>query len=440
MLRSTHVGSIVLTAAILIANSTCAVARDDFGRDARPESWKQDASLGDIFFLDLNHGWAVGDQGVILRTTNGGADWIELSDAGRDFGLEQDFSEKLRNMRPLTRAHELRPFTCSWHSIHFVDEKNGWVAGSYQSAYVDRQRAIVMNTHDGGATWQMIQGLVLPKIARLHFRDVKNGWAVGRSGNLYKSGMSYTADGGQSWANQGNKRLGNWSDGDEIENGFVTVDGEGRLGVIRVNEYEPSVVLEKKPGCVRAVRMVDNTIGWAAGSNGTILTTRDGGLSWSVPESVSSQELARTLFDFSTLCIVGDRIWIAGNPGTYVYTMDVNSRATAAVSNTHHHSHNETVLCISNTWLGNGSTGHDYRNNRRWQDLANATSGRLANCDPGHGDRRGCTAIGDLRRIRQRGKCIGRQLPIAIQPIRIGNRCSDATRMLRKSVIAWGFA
>jgi len=33
--------------------------------------------LYDVYFIDDNNGWAVGSSGVILRTTNGGDEWLQ---------------------------------------------------------------------------------------------------------------------------------------------------------------------------------------------------------------------------------------------------------------------------------------------------------------------------------------------------------------------------
>ena len=57
--------------------------------------------LEDIFFIDANNGWVVGENGIILHTTNGGDSWgIQTS------GTE----EKLL-------------------SVSFADSAVGWIVG-----------------------------------------------------------------------------------------------------------------------------------------------------------------------------------------------------------------------------------------------------------------------------------------------------------------------
>jgi len=38
----------------------------------------QGNNLNSIHFIDSNIGWAVGHTGTVLKTTNGGTDWVRL--------------------------------------------------------------------------------------------------------------------------------------------------------------------------------------------------------------------------------------------------------------------------------------------------------------------------------------------------------------------------
>ena len=93
----------------------------DLGREVRPAIWKQDANIHDVFFVDSQYGWAVGDQGLIERTVNGGKDWIPCRDAGLDLDGHRTLEQKLSNMRSISQAHELYPLTCTFNSVYFID-------------------------------------------------------------------------------------------------------------------------------------------------------------------------------------------------------------------------------------------------------------------------------------------------------------------------------
>lgn len=43
-------------------------------------------NLYDIEFLNDRIGWAVGDAGVVIKTTNGGADWINVPNPSIQYG------------------------------------------------------------------------------------------------------------------------------------------------------------------------------------------------------------------------------------------------------------------------------------------------------------------------------------------------------------------
>ena len=300
-----------------------ALGADDIVREQRPDSWRQDADINDVFFLDPQHGWAVGNQGLILKTEDGGSHWFELGRAG----VEQDSRSllgKLNGMQQFSESEKQNPIRCQLNSVHFIDTKQGWIAGSYTVPYVGRSRAIVMKTHDGGKSWSLVEGIVLPKINRISFQSPTHGWAVGQAGNLFKTGIFYTSNGGQTWSTQGAQKLANWQDADLIGKfDLVTVSETGGLGVVRNHEYEPSVILSPVRPAIRTVRMVDEKHGWAAGDNGVILRTLDGAASWRPLDTAGLPAIAE--FDFSSLIVVDDRVFVAGNPGTHVFSIETKT-------------------------------------------------------------------------------------------------------------------
>ena len=295
----------------------------EIGRSEIPGGWRDDATLHDVCFVNSTNGWAVGNQGVILRTTDGGQSWVELQNIGRSAGNEKDLSSKLRSLTPLDQAGKTLPLTCRWHNVHFVDDKNGWVVGSSKTAYVGDRQSIVMHTTNGGQTWGEIHGLVLPMIKRLHFDDLNNGWAIGSSSDFYPSGMFRTNDRGRAWQISGRGKSKSWVDGDKVGSSIVAVDITGSVFVSQNNGMSPANLLDRKPnqaGKIRAIRMLDENSGWAVGDAGCVLQTRDGGKNWFTPASVrTSQDIQ--LFDFCSLKIVDQKVMFCGNPGTYVWSL-----------------------------------------------------------------------------------------------------------------------
>lgn len=305
----------------------------DHGREIRPKGWKQDATVNDIFALNDKLAWAVGDQGLILLTTDGGETWVRSVHAGLDLDNDRTLFEKLDNMRPINRTHELYPLTCTFNSVFFLNESRGWVAGYYHTPYLEQTRSVLLTTSDGGVTWSQFKANLLPQINRIHFQDLLGGWAIGRSGNLFKSGVFATSSGGRNWTVQDVKPSRNWIDGELIPNGFVVIDDEGIIGRIKGNEFEPSIVFGKRASRLNSVRMLDENIGWAVGHNGTILQTKDGGLTWKRPASLAENKRLE-LFDFETLFIREGKVWIAGSPGTFVVSLDARNGSNLTFQST----------------------------------------------------------------------------------------------------------
>ena len=114
--------------------------------------------LNKVQFVDANTGWAVGDSGLILHTSNGGADWIQQV-SGTNLKLVD---------------------------ISFVDSNTGWVLGN------DWAPSVLIKTTNGGLDWiQQIQDSI--NLNAVFFIDENIGWLVGE-GIILK-----TTDGGNIW-------------------------------------------------------------------------------------------------------------------------------------------------------------------------------------------------------------------------------------------------
>lgn len=296
-----------------------------------PSSWLRDAELTDVFFLNESVGWAVGEHGSVLKTANGGESWTNTANlqriTDRDLNLDGQMQRVLNTLNdnlgqqsgPQSRLVPTG-INFRFESIHFCDAKNGIVVGGYDVPYLDRSRAVVMRTDDGGSSWKVIKGLVIPRLAKVHMDNEASVWAVGDSSNLNRSGIYQSSDGGYSWLNQSGKLLGSYRDAARTGQSTVVVNSQGKLIVIRGQQAEHSVVLgNDEPMPISRVRMFDATTGWAVGYSGQILQTRNGGLSWKqYPKQLPN-------IDFQAMTIANGKLWCAGNPGTYVISIDLQT-------------------------------------------------------------------------------------------------------------------
>src|SRR5437868_2002126 len=93
-----------------------------------------DAPLRAVQFVDANEGWAVGDEGVIWHTIDGGKNW-ERQPSG-------------------VRA--------SLRAVHFLTPFMGWVAGRQELPYAGGSAGVLLVTRDGGCKWQPVSISTLP--------------------------------------------------------------------------------------------------------------------------------------------------------------------------------------------------------------------------------------------------------------------------------------
>ena len=130
--------------------------------DDNGETWTQASvpvrsTLLDIFFLNDKLGWAVGHEGVILHSSDGGLNW-ELQYDGVRYGEEGlAFYSKLAAENP---DDDLYPYMIGemefaieqgadkpFFGVVFYNENHGHAAGAY---------GMILVTRDGGKTWQHV--------------------------------------------------------------------------------------------------------------------------------------------------------------------------------------------------------------------------------------------------------------------------------------------
>jgi photosystem II stability/assembly factor-like uncharacterized protein len=171
--RLRSVVSVISTAAacgFMLCASWCSV-------QGQPGVWKRQpvasmAWLHAIFFVDVNHGWAVGSRGTILMTTDGGKSW---------------------QLNPQPTPDVLR-------DIYFIDDQNGWLlceTNIYELKTKEDPRTYLMQTVDGGKSWKRINirgADVDARLVRAVFDGGGRGWAFGEQGTIFA-----TRDAGANW-------------------------------------------------------------------------------------------------------------------------------------------------------------------------------------------------------------------------------------------------
>lgn len=247
-----------------------------------------EAILFSVDMLDANTITAVGSDGLILHSTDGGGTWSSPTSGA---------SDNLRRVR--------------WHSPSLgVILGNGGVA---------------LKSVDGGASWQSMNTGTTKALFDIHFFDAANWLVIGQAALRIT-----TTDGGQSWEEQGSG-TDNFNEID-IRGDFGAI--VGNKGLIRYTKDggkswgngKASTNLE-----LTGVSVGDDSTAIAVGANGTILRTEDGGRNWttilaSLP--ISSYRLSGVRH------LTRERVVLSGYFGIVLWSTDTGLTWYAQESNT----------------------------------------------------------------------------------------------------------
>ena len=265
--------------------------------------WKRSAiaERGDLSWWDLHSirfapdgqtGWIGGENGLILKSTDGGRTWnaqasgttenifrIVVVDAQTAFasgtnGLLMSTTDGGQHWQLHTQKSGLIFF-----DVSFVNANDGWTVGEFET---------ILHTADGGKTWAPQRGgqranFKLPALFAIRFADAQHGWAAGQGGTLLR-----TDDGGSTWqtvnepsaapmysivyvgngSNSAPQEL--WGSGDGGALMHVALKGDGSPAVQTPTVFSLSDVA------------FNGTNGVAVGLGGTIVHSSDSGAHWTV--------------------------------------------------------------------------------------------------------------------------------------------------------------
>ena len=275
----------------------------------------QGFDLNDVAFLSATHAVAVGDEGVVIRTTNGGLNW-EVS------------------YLPVGAYNDLR-------GVQFRNSNLGAIVGESGSVYLTTDGGITwLPKHIGGSnylrslafandtiivavgnstdsiTTQMFRSTDLgdtwtrwhfsQSLDAVFFNTDSNGVAAGSGGF-----MVFTTDGGVTWAPQYNGYASiedihfsssskGWAVGSYSSGGFPSIDHPVVMRSLDSGKTWNSVNIGIDSVAPRGVWFISDNKGFIVAGDGrgdgTMIRTTDGGFSWS-KQPVVGYRLGAITFD-----------------------------------------------------------------------------------------------------------------------------------------------
>ncbi|GIX07440.1 MAG: hypothetical protein KatS3mg115_1843 [Candidatus Poribacteria bacterium] len=196
----------------VVGEAGTVLATRDGGTSWDIQTSKVTADLYDAFFLDAQRGWAVGENSTVISTTNGGRTWRVLqggqksSEVGEgavmymgvhffnerngivvgagEQGVILKTTDGGQTWSVVLTGSETQEVD-NFFGLAFADAQRGWAVGKYGELYA---------TTDGGQTWTPQNSGTEEDLFAVSAADANTVWISGVYGTI-----AYTTDGGQTW-------------------------------------------------------------------------------------------------------------------------------------------------------------------------------------------------------------------------------------------------
>lgn len=248
-------------------------------------------SINDLFFTNSRHGIAVGSQAglgncqlsaFLAKTIDGGENWVRI------------FLPNVNttNLNAIDFANEQLALATGTNSVIIRSTDGGFtwtqVSSGVGSGYADiafagiNQATVIGNnglirySANGGATWNTISSGTTQSLYALSFPGGNTGFIGGANGTLLK-----TTNGGSSWSlmNTGTNYFFNHLFFSDATHGFAGSGNNLYRTVDGGNQWTSQTIPISQ---IRSIFFFDNLRGWIGSDNGEVAFTSDGGLTWSI--------------------------------------------------------------------------------------------------------------------------------------------------------------
>ena len=240
--------------------------------------WNQQYSgtyenLNDVYFPDVNTGYAVGNNGIVLKTTNLGQNWV------------------FKNLPVVTKNY----------SVYFQSADVGFVGNEDYNLY---------KTTDGGNTWNTKLTAANYAITSIYFSSALIGWVGDRYGNIQK-----TTNGGDNWFTLVN--LPGY-DAKVFFNNDLRGWGIDTYGFVYTTTNSGATFTSVRPSndTLSGIYFLSSTLGFVAGDSGRVYRSTNGGLNWALLNTGTTVKLKSVYASNANFIIA------AGYAGTILYSFD----------------------------------------------------------------------------------------------------------------------
>jgi len=289
--------------------------------------------LNSVFFTDENTGYAVGENGTILKTTNGGDTWIlqntsTNNDLNSVFFINEDIGYAVGHYSTFLKTidgganwnNDSNLFFTNFHNlkcIFFISENTGRILTH------DMSGTMIYSTFNSGQTW----------IPYFDPEAQSNGWWEGNfmvedtiAGRIViagEKGMVKTVSSNlgssdylEMWGGSLdiNSELNSVCIRDKNTSRWHTVGQNGIIGFF--SNYGNGNQISNVSANLNSIVYIDSLTGYVAGDDGVILNTINEGGIW-------SPQLSGTLNNLNCIYFVNQNIgFVVGDNGTIIKTVN----------------------------------------------------------------------------------------------------------------------
>lgn len=255
--------------------------------------------LRSIKAVDSNVVWACGDSGIVFRTINGGVNW-ELTNAPDN--------------------------SLNCNSIEAVNADTAWVVSTNELG----GNTILYKTTDGGISWRPMQSSNLPSsfYDAVKFYDNDNGLFYGDPENGYFA-IYTTENGGETWTRTDSSKIPQPDGTNEfgITNNLAISGNNAWFGTLNSNGENARIFYSKDRGKTWSAISIQgatsiNAIAFSNELNGIIVFnsdkigySRDGGLNWVFPSTITLWGEGLCSATSSSFIIVGGSSYVSTDGG-----------------------------------------------------------------------------------------------------------------------------
>ncbi len=303
---------------------------DDGGASWSVQSSRTQKRLNAVSFADTSNGLAVGSLGTIIRTTDGGSNWSNVTSNTTD---------------------EL-------FDVHYL------TAGGVAVAVGKGGRTL--KSANGGAIWSVITPVTSDDLKSVRLTSLGTGVAVGTSGRYLT-----TANSGDSWVS------GKFGNADLIHASFTGANGFicGVDNLVLKSADSGATWSVGLMSTINSMQFIGST-GFACSTQGRVITTTNSGVTWNFSSLGASITTTQTLNGLSF--IDSSNGYVVGNGGTILKTANGGSTwsteslaggATTDLNSVHFVDATNAFAC--------GASGKIYGPNSGWSEITPAVSETL---------------------------------------------------------------